>query len=647
MRTTLTFVGCLVAMAIVADCALGHGGNYTGPSGGGTPGFSGPVGGATTGPNPGNPNPGGTTPGSSPGGTTGPTGGGSTGPLRPGGAPSTGGAVGGGRGGVTPGMGKAKGTSDRTLDWDWWWDLNDDRFLNLKNAVRSQKAASTNTDTFLDEIGGDNIAKVTTTQIRRQILPSLLLGLKDPYYDARAGAVIALGKIGDGTQPEVLQSITKLLADTDNRVRESSCLALGLLGNKSAVPDLLEVAQNTPKGRKLCGQGTGDVDTRVRSFAAVAIGLIGNREAFTTDDKVIPKLIEMVQTKSANVDVQVGSALALQLIKSPEGIPAMINIYKNPEQDKWVRAHLGVALGKIGAKAAIPELLKGLKDKETFVSHSAAIALGLLVTREETDVVRELIRNANSASDRGTKNFCIIALGEIGHPEGKAALLRMITKGQTADQTFAALALGLMGNKFSNEASEAGEVMFAQYKQEKGEDQKAALAIGLALLEYTPAAPVLLDDLSSGKGKQSLKGHLCTALGLLNHSEAIPAIQEHVKQKGDQDLRKSAAIALGLLRDRDAVELLKKVIDDSSNSKAILGAATVALGFVGDRSAVPTLVAMVENKNSTYMDVSRAFATVALGFLGDKDDIPFLSKIHENSNYLAQSGALAELLTIL
>ena len=49
----------------------------------------------------------------------------------------------------------------------------------------------------------------------------------------------------------------------------------------------------------------------------------------------------------------------------------------------------------------------------------------------------------------------------------------------------------------------------------------------------------------------------------------------------------------------------------------------------------------------TYQDVSRSFATVSLGFLGDKDDVPMLSRIQENSNYLAQTGALAELLTIL
>ena len=54
----------------------------------------------------------------------------------------------------------------------------------------------------------------------------------------------------------------------------------------------------------------------------------------------------------------------------------------------------------------------------------------------------------------------------------------------------------------------------------------------------------------------------------------------------DVDLRKRAAIALGFLGDAGAVEVLKKVIEESGASKAVLGAATVAMGFIGDLAAL-------------------------------------------------------------
>jgi HEAT repeat protein len=385
----------------------------------------------------------------------------------------------------------------------------------------------------------------------------------------------------------------------------------------------------------------------MRVFASVGVGLIGWRESFKPDEGVVKDLLELLSTKTAAAEIQVGPALALQLIKSQEAVPQMIEIFKDPEADKYVRAHIGVALGKCGAKQAIGELLKGLEDKENYVSYASAIALGLLVSKDDRDAVNKVIKYADSAADRGTKNFCLIALGEIGDPKGQALLLQKVKNGQIADATFAALALGVMGNKFPTEAAQAGPMLLDVYKESK-DMKKAAVAIGLALCNYTNAAEVLRKDLAdAGGGNQELKGHLCTALGLLGDKDSIPAIQDLVKQKGDQDLRRRAAIALGLLKDPNAVKLLEGVIQESAASKAILGEATKALGFVGDRKAVPVLRDMVENKKNDYLDVTRAFATVALGYLGDKDDIPLLSRIHENSNYLAQTEALAELLTIL
>ena len=115
------------------------------------------------------------------------------------------------------------------------------------------------------------------------ILPVVRLGMNDPFFDARAGAVIAAGKIADPTLPNVVEIVAemrKLLADSDKQVSESACLGLGLLGDKEAVPDLIAIMKNTAKARaELAGQGTKDILARQRAFAAVAIGLIGVQDA--------------------------------------------------------------------------------------------------------------------------------------------------------------------------------------------------------------------------------------------------------------------------------------------------------------------------------------------------------------------------------
>jgi hypothetical protein len=244
-----------------------------------------------------------------------------------------------------------------------------------------------------------------------------------------------------------------------------------------------------------------------------------------------------------------------------------------------------------------------------------------------------------------------MALGEIASPEARTTLMEMVRKGKSLhDRTFGALALGVSGFERDDEArGEMGKLVMDRYKASKSDPEKGAYAIALGLLEYTPARKLLVAVFEQA-GHQDLKGHVCTSLGLMNDRNSIPEIQKLVKQRGDVDLRRRAAIALGLLKDPEAVETLKGVIETSSNSKGILGAATVALGYIGDSRAVPILENMLEKDTSgvyNAKNVTRAFATVALGFLGDKDQIPILSKVQENSNYLAQTGALVELLSIL
>ncbi len=543
---------------------------------------------------------------------------------------------------VRPGPAKKGSHTPRYLDWDWWWDLNKERFLNLKSKKRSLDAQSDTPKRFGSTDGQD--VHVTTRRIRAAILPTLKIGLKDPHYDARAAAVIALGKVGDTTWPELIDDIKSVLGDRDKRVRESACLALGILGAKVAIPDLREIVRNTTKGRGMVSSGTDDVLTRTRAFASVAIGLIGAR--VNLDNGRTMELLHLAQKKSKNHDLQVGPAIALQIIPNKIAIPGMLAIFNDPTKDLYLRTHIGVALGKVCAVSATASLVSGLKEEASFIQCSSAISLGLLAKREDRITVNNLIALArNAAANRGARNLAMMALGEIGSSEGKAFLNDLVLNGDPHDQRFASLALGVLGHKFGDENGETGRLILNAYKQSKSEAQKSPMAIALGLLAHEPARDVLRNDINR-RIYQDLRGHLAIALGLLNDARALPAIRNLVKQAGDPDLRKRAAISLGLLRDPEAVEILRNVISEPAMSKPTLGAAAVALGCIGDRSAVNMLAAFVE-KREKHADVTRAFAAVALGFLGDKDMIPILSRVREHSNYLVQTEALHELLAIL
>src|SRR5262245_37380756 len=129
MRTSVCACAVIALIGLMADLALGHGGTFTGPAGRGTPTFGGPAGGSSGGTSGGTTGSGGTG-GRSTGGGLG-RGGGSTPPGGGGpGRPGVGAGNGGSGGGATPAK-KGK-DDDRIYEWDFWWELNDDQFLQIK-----------------------------------------------------------------------------------------------------------------------------------------------------------------------------------------------------------------------------------------------------------------------------------------------------------------------------------------------------------------------------------------------------------------------------------------------------------------------------------------------------------------------------------
>ena len=641
---TASFLGLFL---LVAGVAFGHGGNYDGPAGGGSGSFS-PVGGATPGGGTtpgGGVTPGGTTPGggANPGST--PGGGGTPGgaPGRPGGARPGGGGLGRGGGGATPG-GRKK-TSDSNVTWGAWWFFNDDKYLNLKAKIRATETETDNTDIFFGENSdGDVITRVPAKKIREGVIPVLKLGLKDSFFDTRAAAAIALGKCGN---PDNAADIKELLKDENKQVRESTALALGILGNKEAIPDLVEIMNNTKKAKKMLARDGKDILTRTRAFAAFAIGLIGSRTDIS-DTQGVSALLGMISEEQKLRDLEVGPLVALGVMRSEEATQPLIEFVKNKKMHEQSRSYAVTSLGKIGNRAALPTLLKALRDKKNPVRQSATIALGILANPDDKDVAKALQRVNKSDADRAVRNFSIMALGEIGGKDNRNFLDRLLKNASNRfERTFAAMALGVYAQATDDlEIVVIGDKLHKAFRKEKNFEEKGAYAIAMSLMGVEKASEDLLKELEKGYGQASYRAHLCTALGLLNHKPAIKIVREVVKEKGDVNLRRAASIALGLLGDKDAVSVLEKEIARSENSQAVHGAVTQGLGFIGDVSAVPTLTEMVKDRKK-FKDATRAFAAVALGLLGDKDNIPILSKIAENNNYLQRTEALAELLTIL
>ncbi|HEU4395386.1 MAG TPA: HEAT repeat domain-containing protein, partial [Planctomycetota bacterium] len=373
--------------------------------------------------------------------------------------------------------------------------------------------------------------------------------------------------------------------------------------------------------------------------ALVAVGLLGDRAA-------VPELLRWLREEKAG-----GRTLTdLEL------------------------SFVAAALGKIGqpglagpeSREVVDALRDRLRKKDRMTRYSAAIALGQVAPQADgrtqrdciaslTDVIRH---DGKATSDTQTVNFALASVGRIGGApsateEIRDQAIRTIGaafengKGQTA--SFAALALGLAGmHSDAKVKAPLASMLRGRLSRDLGDaDRSGAIVIALGLLRDIQAAGQLQDILLQNDRDPALRGLAAVALGLIGEPGAIEPIRKVLHERSEEKLRVEAAVALGLLRDPGAVKILVDILKDDKSSQFVLGSVTQALGQIGDQDAIAPLVAVLVDPRKQYTNLTRALAAVARGQMGDTHDVPVLSRLSKDVNYRAYFNAIGEVLTIL
>ena len=678
----------LVILAVAASTGYAHGGSYRGPAGevppsmrkpedppppseGGTP--TPPPeegGGVPTPPDVGGekPRPGGPPPDS--GDNGGPK------PVRPGGP----GGAGAGAGTAT-GPGKKVGPPPMTFDsWEFWWGYNKDDILNLK--ARLKDAENTN-GTVDDGLGvgkvfagsEKSVQAPTELAIQRDIIPALERALDDLKlnFDIRAGAVIALGKVGS-TQERFAGRIASRLIDIMNNksgeehfsVEESGALALGLLQNKDA--EILGALCD----KALDGRGKGN--PRTRAFALLALGLLQVNKADAGYERVVETLNTIVKDETKDNNLPVCALTAMGLSGDPvhlDNLIAMVKTSKAFNSTKLTdltRAYAATAMGKILQKNANlvtkdrVDVLKTamIKSSGSHTVRSAVIAYGQIGSESvDRKIMSNMIQTLEHIVKKGENqaaNFALISLGKVAASvsDGKLrarifdTLRTAMKKGSYTSKPFAALSLGLMGRS-ANAAGDREAIREAvrfEFVEFRGDPKnRGGYAIALGMLEDRKAVAPLIKVLEDKTAEKRLRGACAVALGMIRDREALKAIKKALTEKSSRDLRVDTAVAAGLIGDSGTVATLIDILKDPRSSLFIQGSVSLALGRIGDRRAIEPLVQMMENEK--VQDLNRALAAVALGLLGDRNDLPVMCRLSKDVNYRASINAMDEVLTIL
>lgn len=673
LLSTLAAAGTLGLQSI----SSAHGGTYRGPGdtvpaggGGGGGGGTSPTGPGASGPSTGGPA-GPSTP--SPAGPGVPTGGPAGRPA----APSTGGNTG----------------PDLTT-WDFWWGFNKDQYLNLKAAIYT--GIITGSDDFFLGQGTKNQArnqlKPSEEAIRGKIVPALKEALAaERSNDIVTGSLIALAKIGDvkteSGASEFEPLLAKFLGDSNQEIAETASVALGILANDASVKVLSDLALDKPDGRKLVGNK--EVNFRSRAFASYGLGLIGYRTASNqVRQDIAGILIDLLEKpESSTRDVKVAALVSLGLVpvdvdksESPDSkqnysssrqteIKFVEKFFKDGNNNYLTRAHAPTTLARLlkGAPAEMKEgVAKMLLDsianqskERDEVQQSCVLALGQIGDSDKDKIdgeIRETLKRIAEDGDQQSRNFAMIALGQVGGRVGEGEdaekgikqcrddLLTFLTKGKNHIRPWAGLGIGVMERSILDNSqsgftpsSLSKDALRSTLKDSSSPSHTGAYSIAIGIAKDTEAKELLREKLKNAPGDEA-KGNVAVSLGLIDAREAIKDIQDIVREsKYKPDLLKQAAIGLGLLGDKDLVPELVKMLEEAKGYSSQAAIAS-ALGFIGDSRSIDPLVEMLKRKDIT--DSARGFAAVALGIVADKEPLPWNSKISTNINYRANTTTL-------
>ena len=193
-------------------------------------------------------------------------------------------------------------------------------------------------------------------------------------------------KLSETLSPELLHEavrsavpalINVLLNDDDDALRSEAAGTLGELGDKRAVPALINALN--------------DDDEWIRASAVDALGELGDKSA-------VPALINALNDERRWVRTRVTSALGKLGDKS--AVPTLINILNKDDlllsgadvlDMLLAQPTAAQGLGELGDRSAVPALINALNDDDSGVRKNAAFAVAKLDDKRAAPTLIEVI----------------------------------------------------------------------------------------------------------------------------------------------------------------------------------------------------------------------------------------------------------------
>jgi HEAT repeat protein len=496
--------------------------------------------------------------------------------------------------------------------WEFWWYFNREPLIGLREALFDQNAGQAAADEPFQKLSGDERVQL--------LVPRLVFALRDPNPAVRGQAALALAK---SLEPSARPGLQKALDDKEFLVRLDAIAALGVWSSTFFLGRLEEMLLDEK------------LEMQARFVAGIGLGLIGGPQVTES----FRQLLAPGSYRTLPSHVQAALAYSAGVARDPDNVPLVRALLEDKGvTDPQARAYLALALGKAGTDADLARTLLLLGDADAQVRRSAAIGLGVRFRKQagtgsSSEAIKKLLQTARNDGDFMVRNFAYISLGWIGGSEATKFLREELAAEDTSQQTFLALALGLIGDR------ETVPTLIDLFQREGDQSAKGAFAIALGLHKDPRAAPALRKGFEAA-GEPVLRGHIGLALGMIRDTDSIPMLAAAFEGANDVELIPNLAIGLGLLSARPAVSALIARVKKEPN-EYVKQSLLYSVGLVGDRSALGPLSALIEaEKDVAYV---RAYATTALGLLGEERPVRAIGALTVDSNYTVRHPFLDDL----
>ena len=398
---------------------------------------------------------------------------------------------------------------------------------------------------------------------------------------------VALGRLGDASAVtpllSVLQTTQERLLDANTgKMRLSVVGVLGRLGHKNALDPL----------HKMVAPGGVDRQDILYLGALEALGRLG-------DARVLDDLTAWLQRgdslmRRGNLEAMVGASTANRIAR---------RLLSESGEEGYLRQVAVEVLGTFESIRPLNLLLTRLNDGSVFVQRGAARALGRLGSGD-IRVVDLLIAHLDN-DDSVVRQNAAEALGQLGNPRAVAPLISLLQDSQGEVRQVAAEALGRLGNARALPPLLRGFTGGQQQRQDGVEAARRATLVAYAKIGRTAAPAQTAGDIRAvfNNHDEHKRIRLAAAVAVLNLAPRTPPDAEVMQFLEDVYTDEAQSISnrrelselLGEFPSEPGRQILLHLLKDTTLS--VRENAIKSLGQYQGQTVLPTLHGYLEQEN--------------------------------------------------